>query len=311
MTGTRRARVLRVMLSLIVSCGAAAWALSVTDLAGVAQALRRLETRWLAAAVLLTWAQAALLGARWSLFAKKLGLDLSLRHAVAEYCLSIVLNQVLPTGFAGDGMRLLRQIAKKPGQARAALEAVALDRASGQLVLFVLALVVLPLAFGGQFLQGARLVGVALALLVTALGLSVGSRISPRIRALAVALRRYARLLLEPKQALTHWLLSCTFLFVSLLQVAVAAWALQLQLNLVQLLTLGAALLLAASVPSFIGSWGVREGASAAVFTALGLDPSVGVSVSVAYGLLALVASLPGLLLVPYLRAERATQGSH
>jgi len=52
--------------------------------------------------------------------------------------------------------------------------------------------------------------------------------------------------------------------------------------------------LLAMALPLNVGGWGPREGATAWAFAAAGLGAGQGVTVAVVYGLLVLVASLPG-----------------
>jgi uncharacterized membrane protein YbhN (UPF0104 family) len=52
--------------------------------------------------------------------------------------------------------------------------------------------------------------------------------------------------------------------------------------------------LLAMSVPLNVGGWGPREGVAALVFGAAGLGAAVGLTTAVAYGVLALVSTLPG-----------------
>ena len=59
-------------------------------------------------------------------------------------------------------------------------------------------------------------------------------------------------------------------------------------------------------VPS-VGGWGPREGAAAWAFGAAGLGAQQGVTTAVVYGVMALVASLPGaaVLVVGWLRSTR------
>ncbi|MFC7567728.1 hypothetical protein ACFQU9_31730 [Actinomadura namibiensis] len=53
--------------------------------------------------------------------------------------------------------------------------------------------------------------------------------------------------------------------------------------------------LLVMALPVNVGGWGPREAASAAAFGTAGLGAAQGLTVAVVYGVLALVASLPGL----------------
>ena len=47
-------------------------------------------------------------------------------------------------------------------------------------------------------------------------------------------------------------------------------------------------------IPLAIAGWGIREAAAAALFAAMELDAGSGVAVSIAFGLVSLLASLPG-----------------
>jgi hypothetical protein len=59
------------------------------------------------------------------------------------------------------------------------------------------------------------------------------------------------------------------------------------------MLPLALLVMLIMAVPS-VGGWGPREGAAAWVFGAAGLGADRGVSAAVVYGVMVLVASLPG-----------------
>jgi hypothetical protein len=53
-------------------------------------------------------------------------------------------------------------------------------------------------------------------------------------------------------------------------------------------------ILIAMGLPLNVGGWGPREGVAAWAFGAAGLTADLGVSTAVVYGVLVLVASLPG-----------------
>jgi hypothetical protein len=66
--------------------------------------------------------------------------------------------------------------------------------------------------------------------------------------------------------------------------------------------------LLAAGLPTNVAGWGPREGVAAWVFAAAGLGGAAGVTTAVVYGVMALVATLPGVvvLLSGYQMTDRA-----
>ena len=87
----------------------------------------------------------------------------------------------------------------------------------------------------------------------------------------------------------------------------VAARAAGTTVSLVRMLPLALLVLLAAALPTNIAGWGPREGAAAWAFSMAGLDAAEGVAVAVVYGVLVLVASLPGaaVLVAGWLRRDR------
>src|SRR5207247_9261092 len=78
----------------------------------------------------------------------------------------------------------------------------------------------------------------------------------------------------------------------------------------VRLRPLALLVLLAMGVPTNVGGWGPREGMAAWVFGVAGLGAAQGVATSVVYGVMVLVANLPGagVLLVAWL--HRDTRGA-
>ena len=267
----------------------------------VFELLREVDTRWLGAAFLVGVIQLALLGLRWSTVARALGTELGWLRATTEYALSLLGNQVLPMGFAGDGLRAVREARRSDRGWWATFEALALDRASGQLALWLCVLLTAPLSVQAGILHGSTL-GAALGALALALALAAGAlfRVRRLERPLAPVrsfVRRAAELLLS-RRALVHLPLSLALVCCSTLQLYIAARALHVELPWLELAWLGPLVLVAASVPSFFGGWGIREGAAALLFAAAGMPDSAGVAVSVVYGVFALVISLPAVVVL-------------
>ncbi|MDI6909577.1 lysylphosphatidylglycerol synthase domain-containing protein [Nocardioides sp.] len=78
----------------------------------------------------------------------------------------------------------------------------------------------------------------------------------------------------------------------------VAARAAGTDATLAELLPLALVVLLAAAIPLNVAGWGPREGAAAWAFASAGLGAAEGATVAVVYGVLALVATLPGAVLL-------------
>lgn len=265
--------------------------------------LRNIDTRWLGAAFLLNVLQLGALGARYAHISRALGLPLSWLKATTEYALSVLVNQIFPTGVVGDGLRAVRQAKQSNEPAWGpALEAVALDRLSGHVVLWLVVLATAPFGSGVAVFDLGRLAIALLlvGLLLGALALVLGkvARLERLRRGIQHVVRRGGQVLLAPKQALVHVPLSLSLIALLLLQLYVAARAVGVELNLAQLLWLGPLILLSTSLPSFFAGWGIREGAAALVFAAIGLAGSTGVAVALAFGTFSLIVALPGAVVV-------------
>jgi uncharacterized membrane protein YbhN (UPF0104 family)/phosphatidylglycerophosphate synthase len=264
--------------------------------------LQSVDTRWLWVAFAINVVQLGLLGLRWSRVASMLGLRLGWVKATTEYALSTLTNQVLPSGMAGDGLRALRHAKSSERGLLAVLEALALDRLSGQVGLWLFVFAGLPLIVKAGILDLGRLGVGALVLLGTvSLLWFVAAHFGPTRAPVQRAqhwLRKAAQCLLSPRNAATHLPLSVLLVVCSLLQLYVASRAMGVSLPLLHLFWLGPLILVAAAVPTFFGGWGIREGASALLFGAAGMSESTGVAVSMVYGCFGLVSSLPGLLVV-------------
>jgi phosphatidylglycerophosphate synthase/uncharacterized membrane protein YbhN (UPF0104 family) len=282
-------------LVLVVAC---------IGLVGSRQVFERLgevDTRWLGAAFAVGFVQVGLLGLRWSRITRELGMQLTWLRATTEYALSLLGNQVLPSGVAGDGLRGVRQARSSAQGYGPSFEALALDRASGQLGLWLFVLVSAPLSVQAGILSARTLGWAALAVLGTAL---VVWFVCFRVQAVAQRLARVrpvmargARLLFSGRAAL-HLPISLLLVGANTLQLYIAARALGIHLPWLALAWLGPLMLVASSVPSFFGGWGIREGACALLFAAAGLPESTGVAVSVVYGVFALVISLPAVVVL-------------
>jgi len=263
------------------------------DAGQVAQRISALRLGWVLVALALSVLQVAASAWRWRFTAGRLGIGLPFRAALREYYLASFLNQVLPGGVMGDVARAARH---GRGQAHSgarigpAVGAVILERASGQIVMAG--------AAAGSFFVLVRhqpwsgpvpWTASALAVLVLACGAALW--LVSRIEGARAALLERGAL---PIQLGSSLLVVGSYIATGLL----AARAIEIHTPAATLLPLFAPMLLAMLLPFTWAGWGVREGAAAALWAAVGLDPLDGTAISVAYGLIVLVASLPGALVL-------------
>ncbi|MFC6085959.1 lysylphosphatidylglycerol synthase transmembrane domain-containing protein [Sphaerisporangium aureirubrum] len=240
---------------------------------------------------------------RWSLVAHRLGLPLPLPTAVADYYRALFLNAVLPAGVLGDAHRAVEH-GRKVGDVGRGVRAVVLERTGGQVVLIAAGLTMLAAepslaaAVVGDLLPGAGLAAAVLAGTAAVVALAVwavrGERAVRWRRALATSLTDVRRGLLARNAWPGVLALSAGALAGHLTLFLVAVRAAGSAAPVWRLLPLMLLALLVMALPVNVGGWGPREAFSAAAFGAVGLGAQQGLTAAVVYGLLTLVASLPG-----------------
>ncbi|WGX98065.1 lysylphosphatidylglycerol synthase domain-containing protein [Nocardioides sp. L-11A] len=248
--------------------------------------LRHTDPRGLVVALAVTAATTLCCARRWSLIAHGLGVGIRFGAAYRTCYRAQLLNATLPGGVLGDLHRGYRH-GRDSAALGLGLRSVAWDRGSGQVVQAALAVAAVPLLPGA--LRGWA-VGALAAVLTLAVIVGVGAR-----REAAAALGGvWARVLLL--SALAAGAHAVVFLL--------AARIVGVDLPTPRLLALALLVLLASALPVGVAGWGPREGAAAWAFAAAGPGAATGVEVAVVYGVMSLVATLPGILV---LRTSRAS----
>jgi uncharacterized membrane protein YbhN (UPF0104 family) len=229
---------------------------------------------------------------RWCLVAWRLGLRLELRSAVADYYRAVFLNSVLPAGVLGDVHRAVRH-GRQEGDVGRGVRAVVLERTAGQIVVIVAGVGVL---LTGPVVAPVR--GMVLIVLIVAVGLAVAMLAGRRWARVGSGWRRTIDDVRAGLLARSAWpgvmMLSTAALAGHVTLFVVAARAAGSTAPVSQLVPLVLLALLAMGLPLNVGGWGPREGVAALVFGAAGLGAGLGLTTAVVYGVLALVASLPG-----------------
>jgi uncharacterized membrane protein YbhN (UPF0104 family) len=248
---------------------------------------------------------------RWKIVAGGLGVDLSLPNAVAAYYRSLFLNVILPGGIVGDVHRGVSQ-GREVSNVGRGLRSVAWERFAGQVVQLVLTVGVL-LALPSPVHSFMPLLVIAVAVVAFGVVLLARTRADgarsawTRVRsALAGDIRdgllaRRSWLGIALASALAVGGHAATFLL--------AARTAGTTAPLLQMLPIALIVLWAGVLPS-VGGWGPREGLTAWVFGAAGLGADRGVATAVVYGVMVLVACLPGaaVIMVAWFRGTRRTR---
>lgn len=245
---------------------------------------------------------------RWKAVARGLGVELSLPAAVAAYYRSQFLNVTLPGGIVGDIHRGVSH-GRDVRDVSRALRAVAWERTAGQVVQVVLTLVIL-LALPSPVHSSMPVVAVAvtgallLAVLVARASPGGGWSAWARLRSAVAGDLRDA--LLTRRAWLGIALASALVVAGHAFTFVIAARTAGTSAPLSRMLPIALLAMMAMTLPS-VGGWGPREGVTAWAFGAAGLGAQRGVTTAVVYGVMVLVATLPGaaVLVVAWFRQTR------
>lgn len=257
--------------------------------------------------LLLVWAIQTVLALvqteRWGIVADQLNIKFGFWPACQNIYIGQFFNQVLPSSFGGDAVRVWR-LTRCFVPADAAFASVALDR------LIALAAVPLIALLGIEVLlqiEPPRLLALGLAALVGGCAAGLLLLVSlDRIAWPAMLTRLGVARVLRGLPAAARRVLLCwgcisRTLVLSLVihaGVGTSFWLLALSLgfdaSLVQFLVLAPIIMLATALPIALGGWGVREGATVTVLTLIGAPASTALTISVLFGLVMIVVGLPG-----------------
>jgi uncharacterized membrane protein YbhN (UPF0104 family) len=300
---------------LLISLGLLTFVLLTIGLERIGHSLLQADLAPLLIAFALFFVGVVIRAIRWRALLVALDLHVPLRRLVHLYFVGIFFNAFLPTGFGGDVVRILElsqdaqgaQPAKPPRGAEA-FGTVVLDRLSGLMVLFAMALLALP--FSSELLPpGIRLTLGALA----AAGLVAGGLVLQGrwLRRLGGWLpgplsltgggplaRAYDAVTACGWQAVGKALF-ISFIFNSLLVLEhyLAGRAVSMRLNLTYFAIFVPVFSLTLTVPISLGGLGVREGMAVLLFTQVGVDEATAVAFSLAVYAIARITGLFGGLL--------------
>jgi uncharacterized membrane protein YbhN (UPF0104 family) len=257
--------------------------------------LLSIDVRAIGAALVLCAAATVAAAWRWRVIAGRLGADLRWPTAVGMYYQSQFLNSVLPGGVIGDVRRALTQ-GRSAGSVAQATRAVVIERTMGQLVQIALAVIVL--AYFGLEFEGYLLSALGIALAVVVVAALAATATSIRIKSVVKReLDELAAGVGSPGAFVQVVVASIVVVVCHVSIFGIAAEAVGADVPPLRLAAIALVVLLAGSIPLNIGGWGLREGIAAWAFAVAGFGASTGVAASTLFGILAIIAVAPGLIL--------------
>jgi len=258
----------------------------------------------LVVALLLEVMQVAIVSLRWKYVVHSIGSRLPFPSAIVLLSIGMFLGQVLPGAVGGDVVRIWKT--RQAGLSiSASINSVLLERIATVLGLLMFLAVSVPLFLGKYYklsfdawlfpvLMLAAICGIASLMFLDRITVFFQKwLISHHLNSLA----RDTRLMfLHPAKVLWLMLLVIAGHLNLCFQVWVLAIGLGLSLTVSDSLLLVPPVILLAYLPITLGGWGIREVAMVTALGLVGISNSQSLVLSVLFGLVGLVVSLPGLV---------------
>jgi len=274
------------------------------DLSTVLESLKNVQKNYIFAVFCILLVQVLVASFRWKTILFHINIIASPREILKILWIGLFFNQVLPSSFGGDAFRGY-YLYKKDNTIGDAVMSVILDRMIGfiSLVLFVIATLFLALGIVNEPI--ARLgvltisIGATLAVFfVLSLDLLTQNflpiKLFKGLYSLAIQGRGLVFTISPGIKLLVTGVLihSLTFIVYILLSISM-----NLDVNLFQFAIILPVLSLLTVVPISLAGWGIREGVMVIGLGYLGVLPEDAFALSILYGILLFIASLPGMFI--------------
>lgn len=289
---------LKIVISVVL-----VWALMrAVGAEGAMERMLDVHPGWLAVAIGLGCGQMLIGVLRWRAVLSALKTQMALGSLFRFMYIGAFFNQTLPSSVGGDAVR--GYMAYRAGLGlRPAVNSVLLDRIATVLALVVLVAAMMPFVVitgeGGAWFSRAVWI-----ILILALG---GTGTLMLLDRLPQGLQRYrlvagmSVLAADLRRTFLHPIHMPLLMFWSVLGhvnlsmiIFSLAVGLGVEISLTQCLALFPPVLLAQTVPISVAGWGVREGAMIAMFALAGVGAESTLAVSILFGLVMVVISMPG-----------------
>ena len=296
----RARRWIRAILRLVVSVGLVVWVCRRIDTAAFARQFAAQSPAWLVAAALATGVQIVIAALRWRQVLLGLGVTASSGVVLSVTYIASFFNSWLLGTMGGDIARAIIAPSGEHGRA-AIVHSVVLDR----IMTFAgLGLVIAPLAIVGTG-PLARSLPLLVSLVIAFVPLGLIPAIEPVAKLIGGRRIPFAGLALglaeswaRFRRAHGHFAAALAVAVIGALALSLTAWCLSraqhLDVSFVDFLMLMPPVVLLSGLPISVGGWGVRENAMIAALATVGVGASAATVLSVQFGLLVAVLSLPG-----------------
>lgn len=262
---------------------------------------RNVQPGWVVTTLLVYWTAQVVSSLRCAYIARHLGGSLSMSTALRAHFVGLWFNQVLPSGLGGDLVKVA--IMRQPLGLGLAVRAGILDRLSGLVFLVVAVTVTLPLYrdvldevlwLGLATVAAGFFVALVMAVFI-AHAITAKLALPPWLATLFQTLKdvwqfRRGQAFWQQvwTSAIVHANGITTYLLISV--------ALGFTTHALHYMLLVPLVFLLALLPLSLAGWGVREAGAVWLFGLVGIPGEQAMAISIGYGLLLIIASMPGLV---------------
>jgi uncharacterized protein (TIRG00374 family) len=258
------------------------------------------DLKLLGLAVIFQILSTLLAGFRWGKVMNTLNFGQNTSFYLRSYFKGSFFNQGLPTSIGGDAVRVL-DVAENGHRKRDAFTGVFIDRIlglSGLLILNLVANYFLP-----DLLPENLFVMINLIVISGLIGF-IGFIYIHKIKALDIGrmlnyiLRISAQLnqiLHNTRSILFHLIIGLLIHLFSIINIYLVGQSVGLEYDLLTIAVIVPPVILLTLIPVSLAGWGIREGAMIGLFGLIGAASTNVLSMSILYGIILIIASLPGL----------------
>jgi len=226
-------------------------------------------------------------------------LNISFVYSLKFYYISNFLNNILPGGVLGDLYRIYHtsEDKKKLLELGKSFQSVVFERISGQIVLFLFFIISLTFyfLFYEKYIAFLYLFTL-LVFLFFFFRLLFKKKLKDFLKKNIFG-KNFKSIFLGPV-FWQHFFYSFLIISSYISIYIITALSLKLEIDYFAFLVFTPLILFSMTIPISIGGWGVRETTALLVSFLLGLSASASVTVSIVYGLLNFICSLPGILFI-------------
>lgn len=266
----------------------------------VGQLFAHMQIEWFALSMVIFLLAQVVSALRCAYVVRALGGDLGLMESIRVHFIGFWFNQVLPTGFGGDVVKIA--LIKKQTGLGVATRAVVVDRVSGLMILLFMLMIQLPLYLVYlEELHQALWVGLASSIFF--FGVVASARFAHYLSG-KLAVRggfRHIMGLLEnlwlfsERQPLWEQFWTSLVVHVNgIVTFGLIGYSLGLVVDPMLFFLMVPLVSLVSLLPFSFAGWGLREASAIWLFPMIGIPPEGALGMSIGFGVLMLIAGLPG-----------------